>query len=97
MSKLVLQDLQENADYRAHFVETLRASAAMLRGTGVAGTLSEGARVRVSYQAAQELLEVAARLCDHARVTDGRCRYCEAVIVDSDTGEPASWLARGPA
>lgn len=61
--------------------ETLRAAAAELDGTG----LSEGSSVQpqLRMSLANELRNIARSLCDHPRILDGVCRYCDIRIEGS--------------
>ena len=83
MPNRYLQQLQEDETQRAGLVETLRQSAGILTGTSEpCDALPPDGQARVRHRIARDLLDAAARLCHQVRVTDGRCRYCEAVVVE---------------
>jgi hypothetical protein len=78
-----ITELVHFPEYRAELVETLRASAELLRADSPfeADFQKDPAfRVRMQWMQAKKLLEAAQGLCDHARIQGRKCRYCEAVI-----------------
>lgn len=82
----LLESLQ-SPDACAELCSLLSESANALDGSGIAGDPSAPpeVRVKVAFQLAARLRDVAQRLCDHCRESgDGRCRYCRTLMsVDS--------------
>lgn len=64
-------------------VTIARETADLLTGRSLCCGLPKANRTRIAYQLADYLYELAARECDHCRISpDGRCRYCRAVVVE---------------
>jgi hypothetical protein len=83
MNRDYVTSLPTDDDTRARLVSTMRQSADRLLQRGLCAQLTPAERLPGDYQLAQELLDAAAQLCDHIRVCgDGRCRYCDAVVVE---------------
>ena len=84
MKHPTLEQLNADTTYRASLVETMRGSAMRLMNRDPEVTLEcdPALAQRVAYTYAQQLLEAASGLCDHCRIeSDGRCRYCNAIVV----------------
>jgi hypothetical protein len=60
------------------YVETLRAAAAQLDGSGLPMSPEDRGVLRVTLAA--ELRALAFQLCDHPRVRDGVCLCCDCPI-----------------
>jgi len=77
-----LRHLADDDSARAELVELLRSAAARL--TGEDPIASGGPTVTAAYtvRLTRALEAQAAALCDHARRTGERCRYCGAVLVE---------------
>lgn len=70
--------LKGESNYRTNLVEQLRYAAELLRETRAPDAVG----VAMRFETADRLLEAAAGLCEHCRVRNGRCRYCNAMVVE---------------
>jgi hypothetical protein len=77
-----LADLASNPSDISALVEVLRSAACLLDRTGPEVEFPIETQIHVAHLQARRLRELAARLCGHVRVRDGRCRYCEAIVGD---------------
>lgn len=73
----LLHELETDPAARARLVETLRYAAALLDGRPMFRDVDFAADQ--GRMTAERLLQVAAGLCDHARVEAGQCRHCESL------------------
>jgi hypothetical protein len=81
-----LRELAEadNADVRQEWVEPLRMAANIITNNaavwGIETRMPEALQ-GAARQTAEQLLQLAAALCGHDRVSsDGTCRYCERPV-----------------
>lgn len=75
-----LAALANNDAFRARFVEVLRSSAEVLDGLSPWVQIIDDHNQQARHEVAAHLHLAAHALCDHARVRDGVCRYCDGEV-----------------
>lgn len=76
-----LEKLARDDERRALLVAELRCAASLLEGSEPEASYARDIQVQAGFTIACRLRDLAANLCDHARLEpDGRCRYCRARV-----------------